>query len=113
MSAAPKTHLTAEEYVAVERKAQWKSEYYDGEMFAMAGVSRQHSRIKDNLIVAIGNQLRDGPCRSHSSDMRVKVAGTGLYTYPDIVIVCGEEQFEDAAVDTLLNPHIIIEVLSD
>jgi Uma2 family endonuclease len=113
MSAATKIRLTPEQYLAIERKAQFKSEFYDGEMFAMAGVSRQHSRIKENLTGELYARLKGGPCRSHSSDMRVKVSRTGLYAYPDVVIVCGDEQYEDDVVDTLLNPQIIIEVLSD
>ncbi len=113
MSAAPKLRLTAEQYLAIERKAAYKSEFYDGEMFAMAGASRHHSRVKENLIVEIGSRLKGSRCRSHSSDMRVKVSASGLYTYPDIVIVCGEERYEDVHVDTLLNPQVIVEVLSD
>src|SRR5947209_3829955 len=113
MSAAPKPRLTPEQYLAVERKATFKSEFYNGEMFAMAGVSRAHSRVKENLVGELYARLKGGPCRSHSSDMRVKVSRTGLYTYPDIVITCGEEQYEDAHVDTLLNPQVIIEVLSE
>src|SRR4051812_334128 len=112
MSAAPKSRLTSEQYLAIERKAEFKSEYYNGEMFAMAGVSRAHSRAKENLIIEIGSRLKGTHCRSHSSDMRVKVSRTGLYTYPDIVITCGDEQYEDAEVDTLLNPQVVIEVLS-
>jgi Uma2 family endonuclease len=113
MSAAPKVRLTPEEYLAIERKAAFKSEFYNGEMFAMAGASREHNRLKENLVIEIGSRLKGGPCQSFSSDLRVKVSRTGLYTYPDIVIVCGEPQFEDAEVDTLLNPQVIIEVLSD
>jgi Uma2 family endonuclease len=113
MSAVPKPRLTPEQYLAIERKAAFRSEYYNGEMFAMAGVSKEHSRVKDNLIVLIGSRLWGGSCRTHSSDMRVKVSRTGLYTYPDIVITCGEERYEDDVVDTLLNPQVVIEVLSD
>lgn len=113
MSAVPKTRLTPEQYLAIERKAEFKSEFLNGEMFAMAGVSREHSRIKENLIIEIGTRLKGSRCRTHSSDMRVKVSRTGLYTYPDIVIVCGEENYEDVEVDTLLNPQVIIEVLSE
>jgi Uma2 family endonuclease len=113
MSAVPKTRLTPEQYLAIERKAEFRSEYYRGEMFAMAGASLEHNRIKENLIIEIGARLKGGPCQSFSSDMRVKVSATGLYTYPDIVIVCGEPELEDAELDTLLNPQIIIEVLSE
>jgi Uma2 family endonuclease len=113
MSAAPKVRLTPEQYLAIERKAAFKSEFYNGEMFAMAGASREHNRVKENLIGELYARLKGGPCQSYSSDQRLKVSRTGLYTYPDIVIVCGEPQFEDAEVDTLLNPQVIIEVLSD
>src|SRR5437763_16888924 len=113
MSAAPRPRLTPEQYLAIERKAEFRSEYYDGEMFAMAGVSKEHSRVKENLIGELYARLKGSPCRTHSSDMRVKVSRTGLYTYPDIVITCGEERYEDVEVDTLLNPQVVIEVLSD
>ncbi len=113
MSAVPKPRLTPEQYLAIERKAEFKSEYYDGEMFAMAGASEPHNRVKDNLIIEIGYRLKGSGCHSYSSDMRVKVSRTGLYTYPDIVIVCGEPELEDEAFDTLLNPQVVIEVLSD
>jgi len=82
-------------------------------MFAMAGANRQHIRARDNLAGELHNQLKTTPCEPYSVDMRVKVDPTGLYTYPDIAIVCGEPQFEDREADTLLNPRLIIEVLSD
>ena len=113
MSSVLKPILTPQEYLAIERKAEFKSEFYDGEMFAMAGASWEHTFIKDNVARHAGNQLADGPCRVLTSDMRVKVDATGLYTYPDIVIVCTELKFEDKVFDTLLNPRVIIEVLSD
>jgi Uma2 family endonuclease len=113
MSSVPQRLLTPQEYLAIERKAEFKSEFYDGEMFAMAGASWEHTFIKDNVARHAGNQLADGPCRVLTSDMRVKVDATGLYTYPDIVIVCTELKFEDKVFDTLLNPRVIIEVLSD
>jgi Uma2 family endonuclease len=111
MTAAPKKKLTPEEYLAIERKAEFKSEFFNGEMFAMAGARAPHNAIKENLIIRLGNQLWGGPCRSYSSDQRVKVSRTGLYTYPDIVIVCGQPEFEDG--DNLLNPRAIIEVMSE
>lgn len=113
MSTASKRLLTPQEYLDLERKAEFKSEYLHGEMFAMAGASYEHTLIKDNLARKAGNQLEDGPCRVLTSDMRVKVDVTGLYTYPDIVIVCEEPQFEDKVFNTLLNPRALIEVLSD
>ncbi|NUQ63920.1 MAG: Uma2 family endonuclease [Pirellulales bacterium] len=113
MTTVPKRYLTPEEYLSKERKAEYKSEYYRGEMFAMSGASREHNLIAGNVSREAGNQLRDRPCEVYQSDMRVKVSPTGLYTYPDVVIVCGEPQFEDAEVDTLINPSVIFEVLSE
>lgn len=112
MSAVPKTKLTEAEYLAKERQAEFKSEFYRGEMFAMSGASREHILIAGNSAREIGNQFKGRCCEVYSNDMRVKVSATGLYTYPDVVIVCGEPEFFDAEVDTLLNPTVLIEVLS-
>jgi Uma2 family endonuclease len=81
--------------------------------FAMAGTSWEHLRIKENVARHAGDQLEEGPCQIQTSDMRVKIDATGLYTYPDISIVCDEPQFEDGVKDTLLNPRVIIEILSE
>ena len=105
-------HYTAEEYLTLERQAPYKSEYLAGQIMAMSGVSRAHSLITGNLLRVLGGQLLDRPCEAHASDLRVKVSARAMYTYPDVVVVCGDAQFEDAAVDTLLNPTLIIEVLS-
>ncbi len=113
MSSQPKTYLTPEEYLAIERQAEIKSEYYDGEMFMMAGASREHNLINTNITGFLQPQLRHKPCEIYANDMRVRVPATGLYTYPDIVVVCGEPEFEDEHVDTLLNPTLLVEVLSD
>lgn len=105
--------LTEEQYLAIEAEAEIRSEFYDGEMFAMAGANFAHNRIKENLSTEIGIRLKGGSCQSFSSEMRVKVKATGLYTYPDIIIVCGEPEFERlSGVDTLLNPRVIIEIAS-
>jgi Uma2 family endonuclease len=112
MSALPKVYLTPQEYLALERKSNHKSEYWGGEIFAMAGASERHNLVATNVIVTLGTQLRGRNCRVYPSDMRVRVPATGLYTYPDVVVVCGKPQFEDNENDTLLNPTIIIEVLS-
>ncbi len=111
-SAAAKTRYTPEQYLALERKSPIKHEYYDGEMFAMAGASREHNLIAGNLFRVVSTQLLDRPCEVYVSDMRVRVSPTGLYTYPDVVAVCGDRRFEDSEVDTLLNPNLIVEVLS-
>lgn len=114
MTAGPKKKLTEAEYLARERVAEFKSEFYAGEMFAMAGASRQPNDIKENLSVEIGGRLKGGPCRTYSADMRVKVKRTGLYTYPDFLIVCGPPEFEVVqGTDTLLNPQVVFEILSE
>jgi len=113
VSSDPRTLLTEKEYLATERRAEFRSEFYNGEMFALAGASRRHNRIVTNLVTALDNQLRERPCNVYSNDMRVKIPNTGLFTYPDLVVTCGEEEFADDEQDTLLNPLVIFEVLSD
>jgi len=107
-----KTYITPEEYLEVERKAEFKSEYFNGEMFALAGTTKEHSIITINITGALYNQLLGKPCQLFDSNMRVKVQESGLYTYPDLVVVCGEQKFEDEEFDILLNPTLIIEILS-
>ncbi len=112
MSAMPKTKLTATEYLAIERRAEFKSEFFAGEMFAMAGASSRHVFIASNLGLRLANALLGGRCRVGLSDLRILVDRTGLYTYPDIVVVCGPGEFDSNDSDTLVNPTAIIEVLS-
>src|ERR1022692_3327728 len=112
MATHPKTLLTPEQYLEIERKAEFKSEYYQGEMFAMAGAKQAHNLIVLNLGAEIRQQLRKRPCRAFVSDMRVCVSATGMYTYPDLTALCGEPQYLDETQDTLLNPTLIVEVLS-
>lgn len=112
MSFQPKTFLTPEEYLAIERQAETKSEYFNGEMFAMVGASRSHNVIAVNIAGELRQQLKGRPCETYTSDMRTRIPATGLYTYPDVIVVCGEPKFEDEHVDTLLNPTLIVEVLS-
>jgi len=111
-SAARITRYTPQQYIAQERKAEFRSEYCNGFITAMAGTSREHNLITLNLGREISSQLKNRPCEAYVSDMRVLVSRTGLYTYPDVVAVCGEPRFEDDEVDTLLNPTAIVEVLS-
>ena len=113
MTALPKQKLTSAEYLEIERKAEFKSEFYDGEMFAMSGGTYRHSRLKTNLAAVFGTHLRGKRCRPTDSDMRVRIQGTHLYTYPGLSIVCGPPQFEDEHQDVLLNPTVIFEVLSE
>lgn len=112
MSSQTKTYFTAAEYLAQERAAEYKSEYHDGEIFAMTGASRNHNRLSMSVSAALYIQLKGRRCDVFASDMRVKVAPSGFYTYPEVVAVCGEPEFEDEHVDTLLNPTLIVEVLS-
>lgn len=105
--------ITPQEYLIRERKASIKSEFYQGEIFAIGGGSANHSVIAANFVREAGNALRDKPCIVFNSDLRVQVQSTGLYTYPDATIVCGELLFDDDHRDTLLNPTVIVEVLSD
>lgn len=112
MSFQVQYRYTPEEYLALERKAEYKSEYFAGEIFAMSGASEQHNVIVTNLVREISLQFKGRPCKVYSSDMRVKVNSTGLYTYPDVVALCSEPQFDDQLKDTLINPTVLIEVLS-
>lgn len=112
MSSQPKTRFTPEEYLAIDRQSEQKNQYFDGEIFVMTGASRRHNLISVNAASSLNTQLADRECEVYASNMRVKVNPTGLYTYPDVVVVCDPPQFEDKEIDTLLNPIVIIEVLS-
>jgi Uma2 family endonuclease len=112
MSTQPKTYLTPEQYLEIESNAEFKSEYYQGEMFAMAGAGESHNLLVANLIIGLGAQLLSGPCRIYPSDMRLRVEKTGLHTYPDVMVVCSGPQFTGKNRVTLLNPTLIVEVLS-
>ncbi len=112
MSSLTHSLYTPEQYLGMERNADNKAEYANGRIIAMTGASLEHNTITANLVRVVGNQFVERPCRVFSSGMRVKVAATGLYTYPDVVAVCGEIYFDDAQRDTIVNPTAIIEVLS-
>lgn len=115
MSAQSKAQISEATYLAQESSAPEKSEFLNGEIFAMAGASRAHNQITSNLVVAIGSKLLDKPCSVYSSDMKVHTLSNNIskYSYPDVVATCGEEQFEDEKGTVLLNPLLIIEVLPD
>jgi Uma2 family endonuclease len=112
-SAASVRCFTAEQYLASERKADFKSEFCNGFIVAMAGASREHNVISGNLHGEIRSQLKRRACEVYMSDMRVQVSATGLFTYPEIVAVCCDSRFLDDKRDTLLNPTAIVEVLSN
>lgn len=107
-----KSYVTPEEYLAFERAAEYKNQYFDGEIVAMTGASRRHNIIAGNVFTALKLQLRATPCEAYISDMRVRIPAANIYTYPDVVVACGEPELEDAELDTLLNPVLIVEVLS-
>jgi len=113
MSSQAKTLLTPEEYLELDRRAERKSEYFRGEMFAMAGASLRHVLIATNIAAGLWQRLRGTPCRVFSSDLRLRVSPSGLHTYPDVMVVCGDPEFADERRDTVLNPVVIIEVLSE
>lgn len=110
--AEPIRKLTESEYLEIERAAEFKSEFFDGEVFAMSGGSPRHSLIAVNFVSELRRVLRGKPCRPYNSDLRIKVEASGLITYPDLSVVCGPLEFLDEHGDTVVNPTLIIEVLS-
>jgi Uma2 family endonuclease len=104
--------FTPEQYLALERSAERKSEFHNGFIEAMAGASLEHNQIVVNLVRELSNRLLDGPCNVLASDMRVWIESARRYVYPDVLVVCGEPRFQDREFDTLLNPTVIVEVLS-
>lgn len=113
MVVAQKRIVSPEDYLAAERQALDKSEFFNGEIIPMAGATRNHNRIKENLSIQIGISIANSTCQSFSSDMRVNLPSTGLYAYPDIVIVCGEPELLPDEFDNLLNPTVLLEVMSE
>lgn len=112
MASRSQPSIAPTEYLRLERRATVKHEYHDGVIVAMAGASRKYNLIVGDTNASLIAQLRTRPCETYTSDMRVAVPARNSYIYPDIVGVCDEPQFEDAEVDTLVNPALIIEVLS-
>jgi Uma2 family endonuclease len=108
-----KKYLTPEEYLAMEETAEYKSEYYRGEIFAFAGGSANHNRISGNIYSKFITSLAEGKCEPYISDMKVWIKEKELFAYPDIIVVCGEPEFYPDRDDTIMNPLVIIEVLSD
>jgi len=105
--------LREAEYLALERAADFKSEFFDGEMFAMSGGTPMHSLIATNLASEVRNNLKGGPFVPFNSDLRLKIVATGLCIYPDLSVVCGPLEFAGAADDVIVNPTLLAEVLSD
>src|SRR5207248_10898705 len=111
MQTQAQRYITPEEYFAIERRAEYKSEYFNGEVFAMAAGSPRHNRIAANVIALLQSQLFGRSCQVYTSDQQIKIPATGLYTYPDAVVVCGELQLDDIHPETIVNPTLLIEVL--
>jgi len=112
MSAQPQPRLTPEQYLAAERSAEFRHEYYNGHIYAMSGGSYRHAQIIGNLAGELRTTLKTRPCSVVSNDLRLRVSPDGLYTYPDVIVICGDPKFADDQRDTLLNPALIVEVLS-
>ena len=112
MVSNPVTKLTEEQYLAIDRAAEFRSEFVDGEMFAMSGGSLRHARLQRNLLFELQSALRDTGCEAFTSDMRVRVPATRMYAYPDVTVICGKPVLSDEQQDILLNPVVIFEVLS-
>jgi Uma2 family endonuclease len=112
MSAQPKPYYTPEQYLELEQDAEYKSEYLSGQIFAMAGGSPEHSAIGNNIGREMGNLLKRGPCEVFNSDLRVTVMQTGLMTYPDVTVICGEQHRHPLDRHSLINPTVLFEVFS-
>jgi len=112
MGAQAQRRYSIAEYLALERSEEARHEFVDGEIFAMGGASRRHNLLNGNLFATLHAQLRGRGCEIYANDMRVRIPAVDLFTYPDVAVVCGEPRFDDDALDTLLNPTLIIEVLS-
>lgn len=111
---APKYNfITAEEYLAMERAADTKHEYYRGEIFAMSGASFEHNEISSNLMGILKNRLQGKSCRPYGNDLRIHIPESSLYTYPDLSIICDGPAFSDNKFDTITNPSVLIEILSN
>ena len=104
--------FTPEEYLLIERDAPTRSEYENGQIYAMAGASKPHRHIIENLTGLLYPQIRRTPCHANSHDAKVRIGASKAYYYPDIVMTCGEELYLDASTEVILNPNVIIEVLS-
>ena len=107
-----KQKFTIEEYLELENASDEKHEYYQGEIFAMSGTKQEHDVVTMNLYRDLGNKLRGKPCRPRSSEARIHIKNNSLFTYPDVSIVCGEPEYLNDDEFNLLNPSVIIEVLS-
>jgi len=113
MSSSPNYYLSPEEYLTIERNAEFKSEYVDGVIYAMAGGSERHNLITGNIVTELNVRLRATPCKVYPSDMKVRVPNSKKFFYPDVSVICGETQFADEERDVVLNPILVVEVPSE
>src|SRR6267142_5076894 len=113
MASVPNYYVSPEEYLALERKAEFKSEYMDGVVYAFAGGSPRHNLIVANIIITLGGQLKGRPCRVYPSDLKVGVPNAKRFFYPDVSVVCGDDEIADDEQDVILNPTMIVEVSSE
>jgi Uma2 family endonuclease len=113
MSSRSSTFLTPAEYLEIERRAEWKSEYFQGKMVEMPRVNRRHVLIVGNLMSELGSHLKKRPCEVYASNLRLRVAAIDFYTYPDIQVICGRPQMDGDQDDIVLNPVLLAEVLSE
>ncbi|MEE8585320.1 MAG: Uma2 family endonuclease [Acidobacteriota bacterium] len=112
MAVQAEQNISIEEYLAAERQSEIKSEYWNGRMVAMSGASRSHNLIVVNIASELRMQLKGRDCEVYAGDMRLRIPSTNFYTYPDVIVVCGQPELEDSEMDTLLNPTLLVEVLS-
>ncbi len=103
---------TYEDYLSLEARSELKHEFFDGHIYAMSGGTFEHARLAGTLSREIGNALRGRPCNVYSSDLRIRVKATGLATYPDLSVVCGKPQSDETDPHTLVNPILLVEILS-
>ena len=113
MASVPNYYLSPEEYLALERKAEFKSEYMDGVVYAFAGGSPRHNLIVANIIITLGGQLKSRPCRVYPSDLKVRTPNSKRFFYPDVSVVCGDDEVAADEQDVILNPTMIVEVSSE
>jgi Uma2 family endonuclease len=112
VDAAERTRMTPAEYLAFERTADTKHDFWDGDVFAMAGASPRHNAIVANLLALLDAPLAGGPCRAFASDLKVHARATGLFTYPDVTVICGPVELLEGTDDVVTNPRLVLEVLS-
>jgi Uma2 family endonuclease len=112
MSSQP-TFLTPAEYLEIERRAEWKSEYFQGKMVEMPHVNYRHALIVPNVMFELRQGLKERPCGVYASNLRLRVAAIDFYTYPDVMVICGDPEIDGDQDDIVLNPVLIVEVLSE